>query len=364
MGSLPEDFEDWRPLAPKVLRSPLLKKVRRLKRELIAQLFIRQGEFWDAVSDMRTRWNVRAQRRLPELSAFVVWPDRISEEERSGWLGDLIAIKDKTIPQNMRKRSHYSWRQFLAACVLYDPPDLELMEFASYADPRPERLFPIKAGKAEPLPTPEEIVERAKTAGVHAFHRFAEQLESGPQESKANASARDRRTPVMCLPPIVKLRNPYEVEEVAMWFLTQTVREFIERYIRPQGLDVEAVLHNVLEASGLWEEYWDRMDQVSETYYILVDEYTTEEDLESARRMIRATQEPNPGGRPPRDTLVALQCALLHDKYNYTDPTDRRFKRWTYRRLAERFSEFGVSNERSAEEYTKLGRQLLKHRPT
>jgi hypothetical protein len=144
----------------------------------------------------------------------------------------------------------------------------------------------------------------------------------------------------------------------------QILHELIDRYIRPQGLDVKEVLHNILEVSGISAEYAERMSQVSETYYIVVDEYTSEEDLESTRRMIRAAQERNSGGRPARDPLVALQCALLHDKYNGLDPADRRITRWSYKQLAKEFREFGVRNERSAEEYVKLGRQLLKNRPT
>jgi hypothetical protein len=362
--SIPEDFKALR--SPKVLQSPFAEKVRRFKRELTAQLFLRRGSFWDAVSKMRQRWNIVPEERVPDLPKISLFPRQLPEDRYGEWLGDLASIEREVVPEGMRRRTGHWWSRFLSACVLYDPPELELLAFAAYGDPQPVPLPPIRSGKAEPLPTPEDILERVSTlVAEQVAKRFPEQLGYRTQPAEPSGSKRNYWTDVaMSVPPVVKLRDPYEVEEVAMWFWTQSMRGVVERYIRPQGLDVETVLHDVLDSSGLWEEYRDRMEQVSETYYILVDEYTTEEDLESARRIIRATQNQDSGGRPARDPLVALQCALLHDKYNETEPTDKRFWRWTYPRLAEEFKQFGVRNARSAEEHTKLGRQLLKNRLT
>jgi hypothetical protein len=357
MGSLPEDFEGWRPLPlpePKVLNSPYVVKVKRLKRELTAQLFIRRGLFWDAVSEMRERWNVTAQEQLPDRPGFTLCPEKLPIERGGEWVGDIVAIEEKAIPEGMRRREGDLWSRFLSACVLYDPPELELLRFAAYGDPQPGPLDSLLMGP--PPPGPEEIIERTKELGAQLFDQF--------QNPGSKPSAKPRPDLAMSLPSLVKLPDPYEVEMVGLWFWHHTVRELIDRYIRPQGLDVKEVLHNVLKTSGISAEYAERMSEVSETYYIVVDEYTSEEDLENTRRMIRAAQERNPGGRPARDPLAALQCALLHDKYNETEPGDGRIWRWSYKRLADEFRQFGVRNARSAEAHVKLGRELLKNRPT
>ena len=364
--SVPEDPNDWQPLRSTVLPSPFLEKERKLKREFTAQLYTRRGPFWDAVAKMRARWSINAQRRLPELPTFVVWPENISEVDRSRWLSDLFAIEDEVISQQVRTRRGTFWQQFLAACVLYDPPDLNLLEFAAYQDPGPAPLSPAhEGGPRAPLPTPEDIKERLSRVSTAASQRFLQ----GQAASEDNVPSKPSKkthwsTNSMSAPPIVTLPDYYEVEEVERWFWQQTMQYLIDRYIRPAGYDVEVVLHDLLDSSGLMEEYLDRREEVSEQHYIVVDEHTSEGDVESARRMIRGTQEQGAGGRPSRDRLVALQCAILHDNYNETDPTDRRFGTWTYRRLAEEFKEYGVHSQRSAEGHIKLGRQLLKNRST
>lgn len=91
-------------------------------------------------------------------------------------------------------------------------------------------------------------------------------------------------------------------------------------------------------------------------YRIVVDEYTKEEDVVAAFRAIKAAYGyRNPGGKPPIDKLTAVQCAVLYDDHNGTDPEDRRVKRWSHKKLA---ANLGLKNERSAEEHVKRGREL------
>jgi len=60
------------------------------------------------------------------------------------------------------------------------------------------------------------------------------------------------------------------------------------------------------------------------------------------------------------DKLVAVQCAILYDDYNSTDPDNGRVKRWTYETLAVEMQAFGVKNKRSAELHIEFGRKLRK----
>ncbi len=384
MGSPPEDSEDQRSLAPKELNSLFADEVRRLKRELTAQLFIQHGWFWDAVSDVRQRWSVRAKRALPGTSItaypegvdesmkqwdmefkelvpewspfdhYSEYPESVDDESRDQWSSDIRALQQKTIPEAMERKGYW-WSTFLTACVLYDPPDLQLLEFAAYDDPKPEPLFPLRTSP-DILPySPKKRAELSKRREEES-RRFIE-LDPMSRAFKEHWSRI-----AISLPPVVHLADPKEVEQVERWFYEKVLHEILERYVKPQGLDAEGVLDDAMFASGLMEEYLDRRSQISQSYYIVVDEYTSEKDVGNARRAIRATQGHGNGGRPRRDPLVALTCALLHDRYNEADPTDKRVKRWSYRRLFEKFQEFGVRSERSAEEYTNLGRRLLENR--
>ncbi len=384
MGSLPEDTGEQRPPARIDLDSRLTDEVRRLKRELTAHLFIRHGAFWDAVSALRQRWGVRATRALPgsllsfpenedeslkqwtidylelapesSLSDFYQeYPASVHDDKsRERWSSDIRTLEGEVIPEDRRKRGYW-WPKFLTACVLYDPPDLQLLEFHRYGDPKPEPLFPLEPD----LPTfsfsPEKEAERADRREIE-FRQF---LNLDP---RSRAFREHWSRIALSLPSVVELADPVEVEDVERWFRDKILHEIMERYIKPQGLDTKKVLDDAMDATGLQDEYLNRKNQVSRSYYIVVDEFTSEEDVASARRAIRATQSRNRGGRPRRDPLIAITCALLHDRYNEADPTDKRVKRWSYQRLYEEFQDYGVRSERSAEEHTNLGRRLLENR--
>jgi hypothetical protein len=49
----------------KVLDSDAGVRIRKLKRHLVLQLFMRRGPFWEAVHDVRTRWRITATAQLP-----------------------------------------------------------------------------------------------------------------------------------------------------------------------------------------------------------------------------------------------------------------------------------------------------------
>jgi hypothetical protein len=93
-------------------------------------------------------------------------------------------------------------------------------------------------------------------------------------------------------------------------------------------------------------------------HYIMVEEYTTEAEVKRAFRLISATLTERPEkGAPRRDPLIAAQCAILFDRHNQPDPSDRRKKSWTYPKLAE---EFGLKSAQAAKEHVEIGRELLK----
>jgi hypothetical protein len=206
-----------------------------------------------------------------------------------------------------------SWRDFLSACVLYDPPEDQLVEFASYG-----------------------ALETTALAG-------------GRLATKANLEG----LPEMVDPPV---RSLWALGEVKDWYWHRILNHIGERYLDPQGVDVSTLLDNAISyVPGLEEEYRERYERYSKRYYIGVDDYTSLEDVKSAFHMIREVQ-PHKDAKRSRDPLVAVQCAILYDRHNARDPEDRRRWRWNYAKLADRFS---LSSARVASDYVALGRDIL-----
>ncbi len=89
-----------------------------------------------------------------------------------------------------------------------------------------------------------------------------------------------------------------------------------------------------------------------------MDDYTSEQDVRDAFRMISKSIGLRKGTKPPRDRLTAVQCALLHNRHNDPDPEDKRIRKWSYAKLGDEFG-FGT---RAAKDYVVLGREILEGR--
>jgi len=305
-------------------------RLRQLRRELVLQLYLRRGPLWEAVRDVRDRRNIVPKVQLPPSVRDRLLPqDAPDFDNRAeyvkytvGWEEEISAVRERVIPtQDWSTRGSFdheleaSWSNFLSACTLYDPPEDRLIEFASYGGPEPT-VF--SGGR---LPT-----ER--------------NLEGLPE---------------MIDPPIKTLADLVDVRN---WYWHRILNHIVERYLEPQGVDVDTLLETVMwEVPGLYEEHVEKYKEYSERFYIEVDEYTTWEDVESALQMIRSIERPK-RRKPPRDSLIAVQCAILHDRYNQACSQDRRYRRWTYAKLAEHFDD--LIGPRAAEDYVKLGRKILR----
>src|SRR5215208_4489915 len=174
MGSLPE--ADPR---PKTYGSDAANRSRRLKRNLVADLYLRRGLFWELVRDLRQERDILPLvERPPSSSKYYdlllpqgapnlpepigIPPEDEEQAERweaqatklyefeTDWKRDLVRILEQVVPERYRGRltqgnvEYRAWRNFIAACVLYDPPDKELLEFAAFCDPPPYVVLPYK----------------------------------------------------------------------------------------------------------------------------------------------------------------------------------------------------------------------------
>jgi hypothetical protein len=348
MGSLPE--ADPR---PKTYGSDAANRSRRLKRNLVVDLYLRRGLFWELVRDLRHERDILPLvERPPSSSKYYDLllpqgapnpPEPIGtppkEEEQAerweaqaaklqefetDWKRDLVCILEQVVPEWYRggltqgNVEYRAWRNFIAACILYDPPDKELLEFAAFCDPPPYV--------------------------VNLPHKDSEGWDYA-------------REVHMELPPVKTLRDPLIAAVIEQQFWNRVHSEVQKRHLEPLGLHINDMVIDVLEKyPEILDERRQQESLNEHRYYIEVNEHTSPRDVDRARQMIQGNLKRNRGGKPPLDQLVALQCAILHDKYNETDPTDRRVWRWTFQRLA---GEFELRNARSAEEHVKRGRELL-----
>lgn len=293
-------------------------------------LYMRRGPFWEAVRDVRDRWNISARTQLPpEGVRGGLLPQGAPDfdNDRSAhmdyalqWGDEMLAVRDSVVPGARQRisrihddhRFELSWQQFLSACVLYDPPEDRLLEFASYGRPEPTYL-----------------------TGGKLILRGTQDL------------------PRMVDPPV---RSLWDLSTTGDWYWQRVLDHIIERYLNPQGVDVEELIeHAVICVPGLRQEYEERFRRYSERYFIEVDEYTTSEDLHSALRLVRSTTpRRSEGSRPPRDPLLAVQCAVLHGR-DCVDQEGKR-RRWTYQSLADCF---GLSSDRAAKAHVLQGREIL-----
>ena len=119
------------------LPSSARRRLRRLRHELILQLYLRRDPLGDAIRDARDRWNISAEVRLPppvvgylSLKGPPAHQDRGYAKHAFSWKEEMSAIWAKVDPEPRPPTSDYSDLQlelsrvdFLSACVLHDPPD-------------------------------------------------------------------------------------------------------------------------------------------------------------------------------------------------------------------------------------------------
>lgn len=306
------------------------KRLVRFKRDMVRQLYLKRGEFWQMIRDMRSHWGITAATALPpgvqepllylklpkqgpksdlvRLRVPTLYPREMEILERNQWEFELDDIKAKTVHPRYSQASE--WRQFLSACVLYDPPETALVEFGEY-------------GAALP--------EIGELRGEEAYEMLA--------------------------PPVWRLPNPHSWASAYRIFYEAMIREIGERHLEPLGINIHAMFREVFQNTELYNELEENLAQVPRDYYIKIDDHTTNEDVRSAYTFTRPNEQSEEGA-PQRDPLVAIQCAILYDRHNSSRSPDRRRRRWTYRRLAEKFE---LKSARAAKYCVESGRGFLKN---
>jgi hypothetical protein len=294
--------------------------------------------------------------RHPERREQINQHNRRAYEDEHAWFWDLDRIVRETVPRELSKSSGSStnvlglpagssrlsneygfWVRFVSICVLYDPPETALVDFADFARARPYRV--------------------SATGGS------------------------ENKTIAMQTPPVAKLADPADERELVMSEVNLILDEINRLHLQPLGLDIHDMWRDALRSNPkIATQIWYKEELLQRRLYIEVNESTTDQDVRAALRLIRAklkkdrwlvpwaadaaTREAIIDAReslPPRvkstrDPLLSLQCAILYDRHNQPDPADKRVRRWSYKRLAEHF---GLRSARAARQHVTTGRKLL-----
>ncbi len=277
---------------------------------------------------MRERWDIEARAQIP-FRSYVGGPyipellgpqpeEEFGEQaERwdatyDAWINDLAALYTVIVPEEARDSEYLGggWETFISMCVLFDPPETQLVDFADY----------IRWGGAS-------------SVIPHGRRRM-------------NAA------------PIVWRMNSLELEGTWMKFYEGLLGALLKKYVHPQGVTTEEAMRSIREQHPeIFQRWRQRLRDNESRPFIDVQPYHTGEDINSAFQVLSDRHETRPTpGRDKRDELIAVQCAILHDQHNLPDPADGRRRMWAFTRLAERF---GLETLRAAKAHVQLGRDLL-----
>ena len=331
LGVPNSEEHQYRTNGTRLLSTRAASDLRLLKQDLVLGLFMRRGAFWEAIKELRSRRGIKAVSGLPRggrIFPFIPLPpdagaaaqspdysmntsEYLKGDKYERWTDDLISIIYKVIPERFYPRyastsSLSKWYGFIAACVLYNPPAGQLPEFADMGGPWASGLVRWR----------------------------------GDEEPSSS-------TYVMEVSPVRRIFDPVETKRIEAKYWTTVLQKLHEMHLRPRGLDIDSLLEDVDDQfPEIKRTKQQEMDRLKRGHFIEVDEYTTEEDVRNAFRVLSEAHRARPKtGRPSRNRLICVEAAILHDEHEFT-----------YEQLAERY---GWKDPTLASKYVKDGRTIL-----
>src|SRR5215212_4755471 len=240
------------------------EKLRRFKRDLVADLFLQRGTLWEYVQRVRTELGISSAVQIPEpVETRAHYPgswEQLGQLEqqflRGAWLNLTHALRNEIVPEIYRlPLSPVDWTAFISASLLYDPPESQLLAFARLGDDW--------------------------LASADADERVLD-----------HATERSSDAPVL---PIVRLPDPFRARDDAHWYRDTIIDEIGKQFLEPRGLDIWEMYHAVIWSRGDYEgeessiglEYAQRQLDNELRPYIFVTEETTVEDVKKAFRSIK-----------------------------------------------------------------------------
>ncbi len=310
-----------------ILPSSGERRLRRAKRRIVLDVFLAREPTWKHIREMRGRWGIEAQTQVPppyQGAEYTPQSLHLRPEEDFGeeaerwsatfheWRNDLAVLYEAVVPAEARDSDYHTsfgWSVFLSMCVLFDPPETQLVDFA----------------------------ERFGWAGSTVIPRG------------------DR---TMNAPPIVWRKEHNQLEATWIEFYEGLLGALLEKYVHPQGVTTEEAMGAIRKQNPEIFERWRQRLHTNESRPFIDVQHHTSEGIDSAFQVLSDRHDARPAsGREKRDELTAVQCAILHERYNLPDPKDRRRRTWTFERLAEHFED--LESPRAAKDHVALGSSLL-----
>lgn len=182
---------------PSIGESDAWGRLESFKRELILDLFLRRGSFWEAIREARERRGITPVCDVPP-------PEYRAEPIRHN--DEALRIHNEQIPEAHRRFFSFDWLGFVDMCLDFDPPGSRLDEFAAFgAGPFETRLLPegSKLGPAGDVPSMvAPPVKKIRTPDGTARYEIAWEDEPTVEDARSTryAGLRDRGagTPPQC----------------------------------------------------------------------------------------------------------------------------------------------------------------------
>ncbi|PLS82385.1 MAG: hypothetical protein CYG60_24555 [Actinobacteria bacterium] len=320
------------------------QRVLEIKRGLVLQVYLGQGMFWQGVRRARSivkndkdpalKPGVKVQVGLPPAQISPPYREHAAQRLES-WRSAIRAAWEPAVRR--RYWSAADWNKFTAACVLYDPPELQLAEFAEYGG--------------------------LVSEGAGGF--------DGGRKSDRGGSAATL--------PIRWMDSAGHRVDALDQFYQGVLEELGKRYFEPRGEHVWQVFSDICNETDLVERLRTRTREIeaSETHPYVEVGLASDDEISRAVRKIRTLTGKNSGGAPTTDEFKAIKCAALYDDHNAKDPKDGRRRTYTSlslveelkldtaegsRKVKKKDSEERVRRTQIGRRYLRKGRKLRKER--
>jgi hypothetical protein len=292
-----------------VLNTRAGAQIRSLKRDMVLELYLETGGFWEAVRKVRDRWAIEPLREVPPQVYRELLPPGLSPEPPphsnrveltdwydtyESWCRDLEHVARLRIPPAyIGERFQPDWGSFISVCIWFQPT-----VSGEFATPK--------------------LLEYAEVGGP-----WETSLPLRPQDDHAG------EPPMAMKPPVRFMRDPAEETRIERRYGQAVLRGAWELYIKPLGIGFDELRAQIYRAYPEIEE--ERSTSLSRereanTAWIRVDEPIRKDDLDTYFRMIAERQSGRPRrGRDSRDRLICVECAVLHLSHGW-QPEHRRWR--------------------------------------
>lgn len=326
-----------------VPESPRTRRIFSLRRDLTVSLYLREGEFWEAIRSIRERFEVIPSTEVPTTAE--TWGDRYSCAPRL--LGDRVTwrrwrravrdLEERFVPTNLwvtwiafPPTAGKLWEDFLESCILHDPPGDRLQDFAYHLNATPPD-------------------------GIDPFSDPWFDWRGGASQEPIHVIA----------PPFRLLFEPIDVYQKTHAFYQYLIGK-VHDQLAPSGVDVRAAFERARQEYDAHPnvEQWDAFEFWANEArpYIDFEDDTTEEDVLAAYRALSALRANYRGvgpkaTKPRRDLLICIQCAVWYDDYGWSLEQIGTHHGWTIQ-----YPNDAKPRCETARQHIVEGRRILKER--